>query len=103
MSAPYASAARVLVVDDTDLVRTMITDVLAAAGYSVHAVGTLRQALAAVAHRPGRRDAHSYDALVVDVGLGPDTGVDLVDWLRVHRPALIPRCVLLTGGVATEL
>jgi DNA-binding NarL/FixJ family response regulator len=81
---------RVLVVDDTDEVRTLIRRALAAHGYQVDDAASLAQANAL--------DPAGYDVVLVDANLGADKGVDLIDALVAQDPAAAGRCLVITGG-----
>ena len=69
---------RVLVVDDTDEVRTLIRRALAAHGYRVDAAATLAQASAL--------DPAGYDAVLVDAHLGAELGTDLIETMLARIP-----------------
>jgi signal transduction histidine kinase len=64
---------RVLVVEDDDVTRALISRALQAFGYSVLEAGSAAMARAIAAQEP----PGSLDALVVDVFLGEDNGVDV--------------------------
>ncbi len=81
---------RVLVVDDTDEVRTLIRRALAAHGYRVDAAATLAQASAL--------DPAGYDAVLVDAHLGAELGTDLIETMLARDPAAARRCLVITGG-----
>ena len=81
---------RVLVVDDTDEVRTLIGRALAAHGYRVDAAATLAQASAL--------DPAGYDAVLVDAHLGAELGTDLIETMLAQDPAAARRCLVITGG-----
>jgi DNA-binding NarL/FixJ family response regulator len=83
---------RVLVVDDTDEVRSMIRRALAAHGYQVDDAASLTQATAL--------DPAGYDVILVDANLGAEKGVDLIDTLVAQDPAAARRCLVITGGGA---
>ncbi len=86
---------RVLVVDDTEEMRTTIRRALSAGGYQVDVAGTLAEA---EAKEPG-----GYDAVLVDAHLGGESGIDLVEKLRSKDRAAAARCVLISGGIPDRL
>ncbi|MCM3884039.1 response regulator [Frankia sp. R82] len=88
--ARVARAARVLVVDDNDMLRSLLSRILHAAGFEVSEAGSVAQAL--------RLDPAGYDAIIIDVRLQGRPGTDLVDELRRGDPAVVRRCLLLTGA-----
>ncbi|KAB7770832.1 response regulator [Xanthomonas maliensis] len=73
---------RILLVDDTDVVRMMVSEVLGDAGYQVIEADT---ADAALAHL---RDDTGFDLIVSDVGLPGMNGRDMADLARAMYPAL---------------
>jgi CheY-like chemotaxis protein len=81
---------RVLVVDDTDEVRSLIRRALAEDGYQVDDAASLAQANAL--------DPAGYDVVLVDANLGAERGVDLIDALVAQDPAAAGRCLMITGG-----
>jgi PAS domain S-box-containing protein len=85
--------ARVLLADDHAPGRNALADVLTSLGYSVVAVASGAQALAAYA--PGR-----FDAIVADVGMPGMTGWELAEHVRA-RDRAIP-LFLITGGGLLE-
>jgi CheY-like chemotaxis protein len=81
---------RVLVVDDTDEVRTLIRRALAAHGYQVDAAASLAEASAL--------DPAGYDVILVDAHLGAELGTDLIEAMVAQDPAAAGRCLVITGG-----
>ncbi|WP_181106527.1 response regulator [Xanthomonas arboricola] len=81
-SSPRARSERILLVDDTDVVRMMVSEVLSDAGYHVleaeDANGALDQLRAGV----------EIDLVVSDVGLPGMNGRDMADVARALRPGL---------------
>src|SRR5712671_4300040 len=59
--------------------RILIHRALSTSGYQVDVAATLAQARA--------MDPAGYDAVLVDAGLGPDRGMDLIESLRSEDPA----------------
>jgi CheY-like chemotaxis protein len=86
---------RVLVVDDVDEMRILIHRALSTSGYQVDVAATLAQARA--------MDPAGYDAVLVDAGLGPDRGMDLIEALRSEDPAAAGKCLVMTGGAADTI
>lgn len=92
---PGGHGLRVLVVDDAEDMRTLLRRWLERRGYQVDVAGTLEQARA--------RDPGSYDAVVVDILVGAECGLDLIDDLRSRGPGAVARCLVISGGFADEL
>jgi DNA-binding response OmpR family regulator len=90
-----AAATRALVVDDNALIRRLVSQVLADAGFVVDAVSTIDAAL--------HLEPAGYHVLVIDVRLGAERGTDLVETLRRRDPLLPSRCLLMTGGLDDSL
>jgi CheY-like chemotaxis protein len=82
---------RVLVVDDAADLRLVIHRVLTSRGYHVDAVATLDEARAMA--------PCEYDAVLVDLRLGPERGTTLITELVAVDPGLASRCLLMTGGL----
>jgi CheY-like chemotaxis protein len=80
----------VLVVDDTEAIRTVIRRVLTGAGYQVDVAASAPEARSM--NLPG------YDALLVDAHLGGEPGTALIEALVAGDPAAAGRCLLITGG-----
>ena len=85
-----SASPRVLVVDDTEAIRTVIRRVLTGAGYHVD--------VAASAPEARSMDPAGYDALLIDAHLGRERGTALIQALVAEDPAAAGRCLLITGG-----
>lgn len=83
-------ARRVLVVDDLDEMRVLISRALSADGYEVDVAATLAEAQGL--------DPAWYDAVLVDARLGSGRGIELIETLRSQDPAAASRCLVITGG-----
>ena len=90
-----SAAGRILLVDDEDMVRTVVRDALVQAGFevSVYAISS-----AAAAHFA--MSAGNYAAAVVDVVMPGMTGNELVRSLRTHAPQLP---VVMMSGLNAEM
>jgi DNA-binding response OmpR family regulator len=87
----------VLVVDDSEPVRTLVARILRSAGYQVDVASSVATATALA-------EAHSYHVAVVDVNLaGGERGYDLVLALRQRHDELATHCLFLTGGTTDGL
>ncbi|MCC8537063.1 response regulator [Xanthomonas axonopodis pv. poinsettiicola] len=81
-STPRTHNARILLVDDTDVVRMMVSEVLTDAGYLVLETEDANGALTHL------RTEVPIDLVVSDVGLPGMNGRDMADLARVLRPGL---------------
>src|SRR5438270_864541 len=76
---------RVLLVEDSEPLRELLSEALRSADYVVDSVATARGLLNSVA-------ASSYDLLIVDLGLPDDEGLNAIRTLRsmgLSKPILI--------------
>lgn len=89
-------AWRILVVDDDMVHAQALARALRRRGHVAETAGDAGAALAAVA-------ATAYDALILDLRLGTESGLHLIAPLRAARPAM--RILLLTGyaSIATAV
>ena len=85
------SAATILVADDDDAVRALITGTLSANGYTVLAAATGDEALAHAAAAP--------DLLIADLVMPPSGGLELAEELCARVPRL---AVIHMSGYATR-
>lgn len=86
---------RVLVVDDDPYVRGALTRRLGRAAV-VDAVASVTDAIDLI-------EAHDEVAVIVaDLVLPGASGMELLSWLRTHRPGMADRFVLLSGVVDHE-
>jgi CheY-like chemotaxis protein len=86
--------ARILVIDDDELVRAALTDILEEGGHEVLAPGRGKDPLA-VALR------ERYDLLLTDIFLPQVAGWDLIQAVRHERPHL-PVIAISGGGMAVQ-
>ncbi len=83
------TAARVLVVDDEEVVRDLTVEILRRSGHDPHGVCSARRALELLGEE-------QFDLVVSDVVMPEMTGVELLYELRARRHEL--PVVLMTGG-----
>ncbi len=84
---------RILIVDDSEVTRAVLTSRLEAGGASVVCASSVADALAI--------DAADISAAIVDVELGADDGVSLADVLADRNPRL--RLALFTARDAAHV
>lgn len=88
-----AGRGRILLVDgDPDLLSSL-SDLLQPEGYEVAVANGVESA-----HRTAA--AFEPDVALLDIKLGPDSGIDLIATLRRQQPGLA--CVIMTGYADTE-
>ncbi len=87
-------AIRVLVVDDNDLQREVVADVLASEGYDVRVAATGSEALASARATPP-------DVVILDLMLPDTDGASVLASLRCD-PALSAMRVVVTTGVRSS-
>lgn len=88
-SEKSACATTVLVVDDEEFLRQMMTEFLKMSGYRVVAAATADEAVAALHTAP-------VDVVFTDVRMpGAMDGIGLAQWVRSHRPKIR---ILMTSG-----
>ncbi|MDT3439602.1 MULTISPECIES: response regulator [unclassified Pseudofrankia] len=86
---------RALVVDDNDMIRTLVSRLLRHEGHTVDVAASVEDALAL--------PTADYQTLIIDVRLGSGSGTDLIERLRAQDPSTPTRCLLLTGGIDDDL
>ena len=87
---PATRCARVLVVDDEDQLRKLVTEVVIGLGHQVEETPSGQDAVARLA-------SHDYDVVLLDVRLPDLDGKAIWRRLLVDRPALAARVVFMTG------
>lgn len=71
----------ILLVEDDEQQRDIISQILNSADYQVTAVSSVEEAILALKQS-------TYDAIFSDWKLGTLTGLDLLNWVRKHRPEI---------------
>ena len=93
--APARSRARILIVDDEDLVRRTIKRILER-HFDVSDVASGEEARGLLAQDPG------FDLVLCDLMMPGLSGMGLADWVAVNAPRMAPRMVFMTGGAFTR-
>ncbi len=91
-SPPPVQHLSVLIVDDQEHIRRSVSRLLERHGFACAAVSTAREAMARVL-------SESFDAVVSDVHLDGESGLDLFMSITAELPSLRHRFVLMTGDV----
>jgi CheY-like chemotaxis protein len=86
----------ILVVEDNDLSRELLSDWLESENYRVASAANLEEAFAAIQEMPP-------DAVLLDVQLGDQDGLSIATWIR-HQPTLshIPVIAVTAHAMVTE-
>jgi DNA-binding NtrC family response regulator len=84
---------RILVVDDEEGIRKLLSIALTRAGHEVRAAADAREAMALCS-------TESFDVLLSDVRMPQLNGHELVRWVTTWRPAI--RCVLMSAFDDTD-
>lgn len=87
------SSNRILVVDDEDSIREVLTDFLTMEGYSVLAVSNGEDAVV-------RLESEEFDAILLDMKMPGMDGLELLDHIRRIRPRTF--AVMMTGYGTVE-
>ncbi|HEV8438164.1 MAG TPA: GAF domain-containing protein [Methylomirabilota bacterium] len=82
----------ILVVDDEEQLREIVTEILAAAGHEVKGAATGREAIA-------RLKAEAFDLVILDLRLPDVDGKEVWRWILAQKPALSSRVVFMTGDI----
>lgn len=95
MKTPDGEKARVLIVDDDDMVLGLMCRVLEQAGYDVCACSNAADAL-------NRLEVHSFDVLLLDVRMPGVSGLELFAIIQQRWPELTNRTGFVTGNVPAD-
>lgn len=87
--APPASRPRILIVDDEDSIRVLVTHALRE-DHDVTACEGGREAIQTL-------ESREFDAVLCDLRLRDLPGREVYAWLRTHRPAMARRFMVITG------
>lgn len=72
----------VLVVDDEPLILNLVKEILSQEGYQVETAGNGKEAMQAL-------QAHPFDVILTDMMMPDMTGMELVQYLRLHHPGAL--------------
>ena len=86
----------ILHVEDQAVIREVVQRALESHGFSVVPAEGVAAAKAAVMERDDLAGA------LVDIRLRDGSGIDLCEWIAVHRPALAAHVAFLTGSAEVE-
>ena len=86
----------VLHVEDQPVIREIVWRALEPSGFTIVSVEGVGAAKLALAERDDVTSA------LLDIRLRDGSGLDLYDWIGLHRPALAPRVAFVTGSADAE-
>jgi len=86
----------VLHVEDQPVIREVVRRALEPSGFTILSVEGVDAAKLALAERDDVTSA------LLDIRLRDGNGLDLYDWIGIHRPALAPRVAFVTGSADAE-
>jgi DNA-binding response OmpR family regulator len=81
---------RILVVDDSVKITTLLDEVFTQCGSTVVTVNSGREAL-------DRLTADDFDLVILDLIMPPPNGRDLLSFMRKAKPQTLSRTLMLTG------
>jgi DNA-binding NtrC family response regulator len=94
-TATHTGGPSVLIAEDELLIRFALSDCLADRGFRVFEAGNASEAIDVLEAEP------EIDLVFTDIRMpGPLNGIDLANWVHVHRPGL---AVVLTSGDARKV
>ncbi|WP_150523925.1 response regulator [Roseibium sediminis] len=95
MNAPVPddNASHLLLVDDDQRIRSLLSRLLAESGYRVTSAGSAQEARTCLA-------GLSFDLIILDVMMPGETGLEMASWLRGHSD--VPILMLTARSDATD-
>jgi DNA-binding NtrC family response regulator len=95
-NAAAATTNAILLIEDEPSVRAFVGAALERRGYSVVGAASGAEGLACLAQR-------SFAGVISDIRMpGKVNGSEVHDWIRVHRPELQQRVILMSGDTANS-
>jgi CheY-like chemotaxis protein/anti-sigma regulatory factor (Ser/Thr protein kinase) len=97
-AAPTAKtkAARILVVDDEEVIRFLLSTILTQRGHTVHATGDTADALI-------KLESASYDVVVMDIRMPGLSGMELYRQTTAKYPEMTGKFVFITGDTSDQV
>ena len=96
MQNPHQSGKRLLLVDDEVTLRTVISETLSHAGYSVDAAKNGKEALQMLGNK-------GYDLIISDINMPEMNGMDLYHEVEKNYPELKTKTLFLIGSPTDEI
>src|SRR5664280_2200885 len=88
-------AARILMVDDEEAIRKLVSMILTKSGHTVETTADAREALV-------KMDSTSYDVVLMDIRMPGMSGMELYNDIKLRRPELAGRFIFITGDTSDE-
>lgn len=85
--------ASILVIDDEDPIRSLLSTILVQNGHSVDVTGEAGKALSKI-------DNKHYDAVLIDIRMPGTGGIELYNEIISKHPDLTGECIFITGNVS---
>ncbi len=98
-AASDGQRGRVLVVDDEQIVRDLLADVLRGRG---HEVVMAADGLAAIRHVQRCADAAPFDVVLTDIRMPKMTGIELLEACCDNGTATVDQFVIMTGALISQ-
>jgi CheY-like chemotaxis protein len=86
-------AAHILVVDDEEDIRKLLSTILTKSGHTVETTGDVREAAV-------KMDSISYDVVLADIRMPGMSGVELYNNIKPKHPELKGRFIFITGDTS---
>lgn len=86
---------RILVIEDEKHLRALISDLLGER-FEIEETESTHEAI-------DRISVEKFDLLIIDIKLGPESGINLYEWIRKNEPELISRILVVTGNTSCEI
>jgi PAS domain S-box-containing protein len=86
-------AARILVVDDEDAIRSLVSKILTTSGHTVDTIGDPDVVLL-------KLENISYDVVIVDIRMPGMSGMELYDKITEKHPELARKVIFITGDTS---
>ncbi len=80
---------KILIADDEESIRYTFSEILTGSGYQVKTAESLSDCIKQL-------QTESFDLLLLDVGFGPDNGIEAIEGIKVLQPSCV--VVIITGG-----
>jgi PAS domain S-box-containing protein len=91
--AEKVKAARILVVDDEESIRKLVTTILAQSGHTVDATGEAKEALT-------KLESTHYDAVLMDIRMPGMSGMEMYNIIKERHSELTGKCIFITGDTS---
>jgi signal transduction histidine kinase len=93
VAAPIPRGLRALVIDDETSITDLMSEFLRSIGWECTVLNNS-------AKLETQLDSHQFDIVLCDLKMPRRNGIEVLHWLRNHRPKLARRFLLMTGNLA---